>query len=368
MSDDPKKRRSVGWALHGLASAAFHIWAFLAYASAFPEGPHLVLAFASLLAGAFVSALIHESGHALAAWACGWRVIVFAVRPFGLQIPNRDLALIRRGYRDDAGGWVTAVPRAAEYDTARRWALIVAAGPLASLMLAVAAGGFGWIEGAPLSRRTQIGLDYLGLGLALQALHGFFFSLLPVRSAGASDGEYLWALRSRDDDANRAIQWLETLLSSNVRLSRLPAWLVDEVRVLGAESESMASYHASLEIGRMLDSAPVDPLRARALIEAFRARFGATPWLAACDAYLAAVWEGEAGRAREALAAGPPSPEPTPLSLAAEAAVAARAGEAALMRFRLDDMANAVKKISPFADPTFRDIRRQVEAVLAEAA
>jgi hypothetical protein len=366
LSDDRKRRWHAGWALHGLASAALYFWAFLAYAAGFPEGPHLLLAFAALAAVRFVSTLVHESGHALAALACGWRVVVFVVRPFGLQIPNGDVAMIRRDYKDDVGGWVTAVPGSAELDTPRRWSLIVAAGPLASLMLA-AAGAFAWNEWAPLSRHGRVGLDYLGLGVALQALHSCVFSLLPVRSPRTSDGQHLWALRNGGYGSNRAIIWVETLLNSNVRLSRLPGWLVDETRALSASSDTIARYYAMLEIGRLFDDAPVDAVRARALLETFRARYGGDSWVAACDAYLAAIWEGDAGRAREVLAAGPPSPRPAPLSFAAEAALAARTGEERLMRLRLEDMAKALTKNSPFEDRTFRDIRRQIEAVLAEA-
>jgi hypothetical protein len=53
--------------------------------------------------------------------------------------------------------------------------------------------------------------------------------------------------------------------------------------------------------------------------------------------------------------------------LATEAAVAARAGERALMRQKLKAMRKAIAAQSPFRNPTFRDIGGLIEGALAQS-
>ncbi|MDB5693135.1 MAG: hypothetical protein JWO81_2198, partial [Alphaproteobacteria bacterium] len=95
-----------------VASIAVSLWALLVYMAAFPGEPGL--GFACWVGGSIVTSVVHESGHALAALACQWRVIVFAVGPAGVQLPNRDVAIIARHFRRYRGGWVIAVPRTAQ--------------------------------------------------------------------------------------------------------------------------------------------------------------------------------------------------------------------------------------------------------------
>jgi hypothetical protein len=52
------------------------------------------------------------------------------------------------------------------------------------------------------------------------------------------------------------------------------------------------------------------------------------------------------------------------LTFAAEAALAARTGDAVLARSKLEAMEEAVKRASPFHNPTFADIGRQIERLL----
>ena len=348
-------------------SLAFWVAAFLIYASAFRDQPHAMFAIACLMIGRFSSTFVHECGHAIAALARGWRIIVFVVRPIGFQVPNRNLAIVRRGFKTEAGGWVSTVPSTPDVDTQRNWSIILWAGPVASVLLAAAAvlasiTVLRPYDGAALS------VSRIGLGLALQSLHACALTLLPTAGPGErSDGEQLRALARPDADyaLNRPLIWLETLLRNNVRLRALPEWLVSEARSLAPGSEELARYVATIEIGRILDSAPVDVVRARILIDAFRERFGPDGWLAACDAWLAAIWEAHADRAKDALAGIGIAPSVPQMSLAAEAAVAARLGERTLARAKLRDMRKAVNRASPFQDLTFRDIRRQVESVLA---
>lgn len=353
-----------------LAAYATVFAAFLAYASAFHDRSGLPLGFACLFAGEFVSALVHELGHAAAALACGWRVVAFVVRPFGIQLPNRDFAIVPRGHEAGAGGWVATVPRTAAADTRRNWSIVLIAGPAASALLAIAAV-LVWAA-APGSLGDGVAdLGRLSLGLGIQSFYSCLFTLLPgQRPDRTSDGDKLRALGREESryELNRPVIWVGLLLACKVRLSALPEWLMAGARGWAASSEEMARYVATLEVGRVLDGLPVDIPSARALIDDFRARYGSNGWLAGCDAYLAAIWERDLARAEAALAEIPPADEAHQLSRAATAAVAAAMGEAALARFMLAKMDRAVKRESPFSDQTYRDIRRQVEQLIDEGS
>src|SRR3954463_15239289 len=119
-----------------IPSVAMSLWALLAYASAFSGEAALGLGIGCLLAGSLLSTLVHESGHAFAALACRWRILVFAVGPLGIHIPNRQLVLMSRDLRRGRGGWVAAVPKTPQADLAWKWSLILGAGPSANLLLA----------------------------------------------------------------------------------------------------------------------------------------------------------------------------------------------------------------------------------------
>lgn len=333
-----------------------HAAAFLAYLEA-SEG-EVLLAILYLVLGLSLSTLVHESGHALAALACGWNVILFVVRPFGLQVPNRDFAFVPNELNDDAGGWVSSVPGHAAVDTNWHWAIIVMAGPIADVLLAAEAF-LVWSDGG------RTGASALGFGLGLQALQGALFSFLPGERTGRSDGDKLRAIFRGDYDLpGRPVVWQLGLLRDNVRLSAIPDWLIAEGKAAAQSEDWIARHITQVDIGRILDSAPVDAVRARALIEDFRGRYGTDGWLAACDAWLAAIWENQVDRAKAALKRPQNGPGVPELTIAAEAAIAARMGEADSARILLRKMTAALKEKSPFSNPTFQDIRRQVEDLL----
>ena len=351
--------RLRSWAI-SIPSFLVQAAAFLAYGAAAPEKGAMLIAIFCLFCGQGTCAFVHECGHAFAALACRWRVILFVVQPIGINLPNRDLAMIPKGYNDGAGGWVTIVPRGPGAGTKRRWAVILAAGPIASFLL-VAFALLVWPGIAP-APRHDVGF---GLGLGLQALHGGLFSLLPGREPGTSDGDKLRGLAHDEHYARtRPLIWLAGLLGSNVRLRALPEWMIAEARAAAVGREDMVQYLATIDIGRTLDGLPVDAVRARSLVDAYRARYGTDGWLAACDAWLAAMWEGNPDRAKAALAEPGTQPGVPELTFAAEAALAARTGDAALARSKLEAMEEAVKRASPFRNPTFGDIGRQIESLL----
>jgi hypothetical protein len=324
--------------------------------------------FGCLIIGYFLATFVHECGHGLAALICGRRIIVFAVWPFGLQVPNRNLVRVPWRYNDGAGGWVATVPQRDGGDGKAVFALCVAAGPAASFLLGAVAL---WqsVSVLPPVPGMDAKLSSLWFGLAILALQG---GILALRSSGdertPSDGDHLRALRRVDRDQYRLYRpwsWISMLTALKVQLRDIPEWMMAKARQSAEQSEWMARFVAGVEIGRLLDTPPVDPAAARALLDAYRVEYGTSDWLASCDAYCASIWEEDVARAEMALAeAEPPVPVPA-MRFAAEAALAASLGDAGTVRAKLADLRKAVKAISPFRDDTFRVIEAQIEARLA---
>ena len=99
-------------------------------------GPLTSMAIAALLV--FVAILFHELAHAAAARLVGARVHAIVALPVRLRFRPLRLDLIGRGGRGDLGGYVTfTLDRIA---ARRKHAIIAAAGPLANVLLAIAAG------------------------------------------------------------------------------------------------------------------------------------------------------------------------------------------------------------------------------------
>ena len=153
------------------------------------------------------------------------------------------------------------------------------------------------------------------------------------------------------------------LLYYQVRLRDLPLWIVNE-RLNASNERRVQQAYDSMLIGIVLDTLPVDKAEARKLLDQFRMEYGASAWLDSCDAYFTAVWEGDGERARDRLWEGEAQEEMKPMLFAADAAVQASLGDAARMRMSLRQMRDAVRKRSLFPDATFRDIGRQIEALL----
>ncbi|MDH7974274.1 M50 family metallopeptidase [Sphingomonas sp. AR_OL41] len=321
-------------------------------------------------AGNWLATIFHEAGHALAARACSWRTIVFVARPFGLHLPHRDIVIVRRTMVTASRGWLVSVPGRPSVATRGREALYIAGGPVASLLLAAVAT---WVS---IHWRDQHGggestVSLIAVAFALQSLRGGIFTLLPSGvEGGSSDGQKLWRLRRDDGTAlgDRALRWISVMLYFRIRLRDLPPWMLDAARSCvppGDDAmDETARALASIEIGIELDAASDDVAQARRMIDAYRARYGASEWLNSVDAFCAATWEADAKRARATLWCGPHTEALRAMVMAAEAAVAAREGDAETARSRLSAMRQAVKADSPFHNATFRDIGQRIEAML----
>jgi len=210
-------------------------------------------------------------------------------------------------------------------------------------------------------------INPLAFAFGMQAASSCIFSLLPnMRANRTSDGDALRALRR--DHASwrlRPMIWMHTLLNANVRLRDLPPWMIAAARTMPSPPDEVTQALDTIDIGIVLDTVPVDAARARRMIDDHRARYGASEWLDSVDAYLAAMWEGDGPRARATLWSGARSEGLRPMVMAAEAAVAAREGDAATARSRLIEVRRAVRAQSRFYNATFHDIGRQIEGLLA---
>lgn len=83
----------------------------------------------------FVATLVHELGHAGAAWAVGAEVLSIAVLPFELRLRPAKLRFASRSARNrEVGGYVTySLDR---IDARRKHMIVAFAGPAANLVLA----------------------------------------------------------------------------------------------------------------------------------------------------------------------------------------------------------------------------------------
>lgn len=185
--------------------------------------------------------LVHELGHLVGGRLAGFRPVLLVLGPFRLERErarwrvrwNRDLAL--------AGGLAGALPTG-ESDPVRlrrATALMVAGGPLASLLLGVSTLLVGTLlfRGAP----GLASLIPVAIGVASIAIGGI--TLVPGRTAGyLTDGARLWLLYKGGPAADRDVA-LQALFGASQSGVRPRDWSVD----LLARARSLEDG-ASLEV------------------------------------------------------------------------------------------------------------------------
>jgi hypothetical protein len=357
-----KRHRQI-WAY----AIAFRILQCLIFLSAFRYGGGPALAFLCLIISSLISTLLHEAGHAIAAWAVGWRVVVFAVWPVSVRLTSWSIGFEKPGSGTDYLGWVKTIPAGPDKDTCRNWYTILAAGPATSLSIALAAFFFAFVW-LPKWDTPNISVSTIGFGFAVGCVASFLFNVLPsARSHHETDGDQIRAMAdpAYDYHKGRALIWLGTLVSANVRPRERSSWLLDAARLDHADNQEIAKLLDATKLARLLDSFEIDRNAARESIEAYRQKYGTDDWLTAIDAYVTACYDREPGAA-DAILAGWPRPEtPTPMFVAAEAAVAAANGRQEEAKDRLRAMMKLVRAQSTFRDDTFRDISRQIGKLVA---
>jgi hypothetical protein len=360
----------------------------------------------------FIDTLIHELGHAICGLIAGWRPVVIAAWPCAWHVPTNTLVVSVYVSTDDGGGYVYSVPRRPEFNTRLRRAILVAGGPLFSLIagivfLAMAFLPFrdwlsnmlpfgdwlsslwGWVPWSEAGQAAAppdlsqypsgmapitIGeyqppsqlprqLACIAAALGVLSLNAFFITIIPMtyHDEGTSDGRKLLGAMTGADAPERTMsRHVAGMLHYNVRLRDIPQWMYDAAR---ADAQTEPAMHDGWELARAFDERQADPVRCRQLLEAYRATYGEDDWVASLDAYLAAIYEADADRAEASLAARPVKGAQPAMWRASEAAIAARRGDQKLMQRKLDEMESALLAKDPFPDRTFDDIRRQIVAV-----
>ena len=349
------------WSLFWLA---IYFYAFVAYVTGFGTGLSVYSAIGCLVLGSLVATLVHEIGHAMAAHLVGWQVIVFAVKPIAVRLPNPSVAVDRDRHERGVIGWVASIPKCKAVATAHRYGWIVAGGPLAS----AAFGLVLLIFGADVLRyfNCHEGLQaHICAGLGIQSLAVFIATL---SLSERSDGSKLVDLLRKGEKSTllHPIGWYGTLFHNEVRLRDRPAWLIDAAQPALRKAGMGDANFDALTVGRALDAKDVNVIEARMLLDAYRQQHAANDWLTSCDAYLCAVFEHDLSQAKTLLARRYGPPEIPQLVCAAEAAVAAAEGDVALTRRTLTAMDRFVNAKARFRDATYRDIRRNIERLLAE--
>jgi len=290
-------------------------------------------------------------------------VLVFTVKPLAFRLPNPSLVLVGRQRFPNYAGFVASAPGELNVLTKPRRIAIIAGGPAASLVFALYLAGM-----ALLLRKASAGspellfLAAVCAGFALHSLCVCIRTLLP-RTDGdfSSDGAKLRkALSKAPNPELRAATWLGQYLRYRIRPRDIPDWLIEAAR---AELNEGRLFD-SITVARLLDDPTPDAGAARRRIEVFRARHGSSDWLCACDAYVAALLEGDAERGKKILAAWQGNITVPELHAAARAAISAREGNPAETERYLSQMQALLRAKSPFRDACYADIARNVEALL----
>lgn len=331
--------------------------------------------------GWWIAVVVHEAGHAFAAWLVGWRTLTFVALPVGVRPRPFSLAWMSRAKVHDAGGWVVPIPKSRAAMTGWRYIVIHAGGPVASLLLAAVALGLGiaWSaqtpEQAMLQRMPTLGVILGALGY--QSLIAALLTLLPsTRSGGKTDGDKVrteW--REARDPGLLALGLVGAFSEHEGRLRDTPVWLIDLARTAQPPIEGLDRALDSLTIARALDQRDVDVVGTRAKLDAFLAAYGDSEWRATCDAWLAAVHENGPERARAVSWTGPQSEagDVVALKLAVAAALAARAGDVAAADTLIAAMYADRRRTRPlerryFRDVVFDDIAARIRALSASPA
>ena len=200
----------------------------IASVSSRAEGLGAGLLFIGLLAGSFAAIVAHELGHALAAWAVGWRVWIISALPVCVRLgfAPRLSAELRR----DVGGYVLASPRSDAQDTRWRGVIVTAGGPLASL--AVGAALILWLmrfRAGYWEAPHNAGLLGSALAFSFYSLSAGLFSAWPVRMSDGrpNDGGMILAEISapRGEPQERALSWAWSLFEHGIEPSVWPDWM-----------------------------------------------------------------------------------------------------------------------------------------------
>ncbi|MEZ5956791.1 MAG: hypothetical protein R3C27_06235 [Hyphomonadaceae bacterium] len=228
--DSPFQTKAAGWILAGVGLIAVIVITAVTSSSDNALGAGLL--FAGLLAGGFLAVLVHELGHALAAWLVGWRVWIISVT--GIVVRLGHAPRFSTKYTRDVGGYVLGSPPDAAHDNRWRSIAFSAGGPLASLLTGPIF--IYWLATLPRDGwETPTGAGLLGAVLAfgVASSSSALLTLWPMRSRGGRPndmGMILDTLFLRPPAAEiEGHAWAWTLFGHGVEPSAWPAWMHESI-------------------------------------------------------------------------------------------------------------------------------------------
>jgi hypothetical protein len=294
LSEHSAQERLNQWVVFILAGGV-SLLAFGAAAAA----QSLFITFPILLFGSFAVVVVHELGHAIAAWMVGWRVWIIHAAPFVWRRHEDSVRFAGNLGGPDLGGFVLATPRTQGEDTKLRDCFVSAGGPLASWLMAgvlIAAAMFaqGDTYYAGDWRAGAYALGLLSLAVAIG-------SSLPILTRhGGNDAMHILAKlnrppgHARPHAENALFLW---------RYGVEPAEWDDELR---SSVEAARSRPASAFVPGFFDFVAAvradDPRAARAALAALSASAGDAS-TAILEAYVQAAFEDDRDGADAGLAA-----------------------------------------------------------------
>ncbi len=201
--------------------------------------------------------VVHESGHLLGGRLGGMRPLMLFAGPLHLEFSTDRVRLLRNRVTATWGGLAACAPHDERSSGRASFALLVAGGPMASFLLAVATvpAAFavgGWWGGLLLVTATMSA----GIGVA---------TLIPVRAGGyMSDGGQLLGLARRDQETRQRLA-LGALMGQSHAGVRPRDWDPALLRTIGEESgdATLRAVTAMLAAGRAEDQGDLDAADAR---------------------------------------------------------------------------------------------------------
>lgn len=293
------------------------------------DPPGLALLIPAFLFGIFLVLAVHEAGHLLGGWLVGFRFTLFVVGPLKI---SREGGRLKVGLNRNlllAGGIAGSIPRD-DRNLRRRMAMMTAGGPLASLVLALAAALLTLISLPDPPGEVASVLLFLSFTSFIIAL----VTLFPGRTGGfQTDGARLLMLLRGGPRADR---WCAVAVLGAAAMSdqRPRDWSPDLVRQATAVTDgslddvgaTMMAYQRALDLG-VSEEAKGFLDRALAARDSYPAPYRSSITLEA--AYFEARHQGDAPAARAWLeeSGNPGWPIEPQTRLRAEAAVLLAEGE-----------------------------------------
>lgn len=231
----------------GFAGVKFGAWFAAVAGPAAGEPLWLKLALIAWLPFVWLFAVgVHELGHLVGGWAIGGQFLLYAVGPFKWQRTPTGVRFFWNFKLNTFGGLASCLPLQAGRATPRRMAWMVAGGPLASVVLAVAAAWCAVFVTAPFAHGALLKLLHRGV-VEVAVMSGVLAvaTLFPSMAGGfKSDGLRLLGLLRRDrrSEQETALVALTAASIGGVRPAQLDAALIE--RSLALRDRSVFDLYA----------------------------------------------------------------------------------------------------------------------------